>query len=167
MRSTCSISPPLLFALLCGTPACDVEDWVPTTADEAGKASAQLVVEMGARGVNELPAHIQAIEIQVLDVLVYRPDDDAWLPINSETHVIDLHHEESPAMLVGLPMGGSGDKWHPAKLMAREVELDESFALSEDTVLALRLDFQRAFAGRIDGYFLIAPSFDVDMEAMP
>ena len=161
---------------------CDVADLMPTTAAEAGKASARVAVVMQAFHADTMESQVEAFEMTVVDVLLHRVEDDAWIIANDGVGQLRADDADGSLAFTGLPIGlGNYDRvlvaldgarvsvqgeWIEVALTDTELEVPHHWIVNDETQLDLGLDLQQALAGS-DGRWVLTPRFTVSAGPTP
>lgn len=148
---------------------------LPETADWVGRPTAVAEVAIGAMDPSP-PAGVDAVEIEVVDVRLHRPNDDAWLLLGSETAVVDLvqpamnvafpevplglEHYDALAVVIGdvRVSGAGGDA--EVVVVENALEIDGLWSIEHDVRIELRFDVAGSL-WRADGQWHFAPAADV------
>jgi len=148
-----------LAPLLLGAVACDVQ-LLPETAMYDGSGTPRLAVVVGVDAMP--PGDVAAVDFALVDVLVHRERDDAWLWVagvdarvelslagTSPQAAVPLHADYYDRMLVVIdaPRVAEGGAWHTAALDHDEIEIAIDVDLDADVEIELRFDVAASLSG--------------------
>jgi len=155
--------------------ACDVA-LLPEAASYDGTSTPRLSLHVSAEA---MPApDVQAVDVELVDVLVHRERDDAWVWIGGSGDRVELALEPALAnrpvplpadlydrvlVVVDAPRVAHGGKWHSAALAHDEIELPVEIDLDADRALALHFDLGRSLAGSNADRWRFDPSARADL----
>ncbi len=167
---------PALVAASLFAPACDVTDLMPATAADGGKPSARVTVSLGVAGLSDLPDAVTDMDVEVVDVLLHRAEDDVWLLVSNEPASLALADSMGDVRLTGIPVGtGAYDRvlvalgdvtvadatgWSPVHLPQAEIEVELDANLLVDSELAIQLEVNNALHGN-NGHWTLTPKFAI------
>lgn len=149
---------------------CDVA-LLPEAATYEGTASPRLSLRVAGDPMTD--ASVQAVELELVDVLVHRESDDAWVWIGGDAERIELgtalvdtnlpvplpaDRYDAVRVIVDRPRVAHGGKWHNASLGADELELALDLDLDADHALELHFDLGKSLAGSKNGKWAFEPS---------
>jgi hypothetical protein len=173
-----------LFSLAAGllmSAGCELQEFLPTTADQAGQPSAQVAVAIQVDPKASLDADLEALEVEVVDVLIHQVEADAWAILNNESVTMDLVHPSDQGIkftAIPVPMGtydkirvvlgdaeiASQGSRHSADIADTEVDLPLVLDLEEDTVLTLAFDRSDPLEGADWKDWTFKPKFRVSWQ---
>lgn len=152
---------PRALAGLLLTTACDLT-LQPETAEGAGVRAARLSVLLGSE-IDGLPSELTAVQIEVFDLRVHRPSDDAWIMLAPEVVRVDITgdpdtftHDGIPLrpdwydevqLVIGSVRVADGETWTPVELVEDELAAIVDWPLRNDAILEVRFDLATALRG--------------------
>lgn len=170
----------LLFAVA-PLSACDPSSILPKTADEAGMSSARVAVAMGVDGIAGLPAELAELELEVVDVLLHRESDDAWVLLANESTTLGLLDGPGAVQLTGIPIGTGvydevavvfgdvrardGLGWHDVEIKKDEYRLKFRNQIEVDARVDLTLEVGSAVKGGA-GAWKMTPGISIEISDM-
>ena len=158
---------PVSFVVALG---CDVA-LLPEAATYEGTASPRLALRVAGDAMTD--KKVQAVDVELVDVLVHRESDDAWVWIGGGTERVELglalvetnlpvplpaDHYDAVRVVVDSPRVAHGGAWHNAELSADEIEMPLELDLDGDHALELHFDLRTSLAGSKAGKWKFAPS---------
>lgn len=160
----------LVLAPLALLVACDVA-LLPEAASYEGTSAPKLSLRVAA---DAMPgADVQAVDVELVDVMVHRASDDAWVWIGGGVERVELGLElvdanrpvplpadvyDGVIVVVDAPRVAHGGKWHSAALAHDEIELEVEIDLDADQALELHFDLGRSLAGSKGDQWTFDPS---------
>ncbi|GEM_PF-5172208 len=171
----------IVFPLVLGlTSACDFAELLPETADGAGTTGARVDVQLASVGTEDLDPEVQAVAIEVVDVLIHRSSDDTWLILNSdqiEFNLTDLPRSanfntvplavgEYDSVQVTIDNGrvASDGKWRRANLPTHELTFEDAIYLDQGTRLRIEFDLEDGLVGAGAVGWTLTPQLRVTTE---
>lgn len=162
--------------LLCGCDA--VGELLPQTEVQAAPTSQ---VSLALRVVGETPdtlSAIQAYELDVVDVLLHRVEDDRWLFVNDATFTITRAHQLPTVMSTPIPVAhgvydvarieigearvASDGYWRDVELENPTIDLGLFMEHESAIILGLTLDAGASLT-KIGGGWQVDPAFAVSV----
>jgi hypothetical protein len=143
----------LVFAL-----ACDLA-LLPEAAQYEGTATPRLTLRVAGDAMPD--PQVQAVDLELVDVLVHRESDDAWVWIGGGADRIELDatlvepnlpvplpadRYDAVLVVVDRPRVAHGGAWHNAVLGADEIEMPLDLDLVGDAGLELHFDLGKSLA---------------------
>lgn len=148
-----------LAPLLLAAAACDLQ-LLPEAAEFEGHGDPRMAVVVQA---DAMPAgDVVAIDLELVDVLLHRPSDDAWVwvagtaarvelspGLGSEQSAVPLlaDHYDRVLVVIDAPRVAHGGKWHQAGLDQDEFEVEIDLDLEADAQIELRFDLGASLKG--------------------
>lgn len=139
--------------------ACDLQV-LPQSAHYHGTASPRIAVVIQA---DAMPGDgVVAVDLELVDVLVHRESDDAWVWVAGDASRVELSlgaagaqasvplladHYDRMLVVVDAPRVAQAGTWQTATLGADEFELPIDLELDSDAELALRFDVGASLSG--------------------
>lgn len=139
--------------------ACDIA-LLPETASYDGEATPRMeVVFAGDAMPTEM---VEAVDLEIVDVMLHRESDDAWVWIAGDGARVELSPESAPGafvpcladhydrmlVVVDAPRVAANGKWHKIKLDNDELELAVDIDLAADTTVELHFDVGASLHGK-------------------
>ena len=177
-RSLPSTVLPILFA--CSN-ACSMEDIIPKTGFEAGERSALVSVDFVPLSINDLSGSFDNFRLSIIDVLIHRPTDDAWLILNDSEATYSISESEKHQIkwsAIPIAVGDydaiqivfedayihAQDRWQPAELLRSEWTHEQTISIDENVTLEIGIDATNSIDGNsIDGW-QIDPRMSLDIK---
>lgn len=164
------------LALFLPITACDIAT-VPEFAqyDADGSASIDVVIHASA-----MPAEgVQAVEIEVHNVLLHRSIDDTWVIVGPESLMIELTGVDSELVIEGVPIDNaaydlvaveigrvrvaSGDRWKVAELVTDWFELEIQLGGSDSVLMELGFDLEASLSGDAERGWIFDPAVSLEI----
>lgn len=164
------------LALFLPITACDIAT-VPEFAqyDADGSASIDVVIHASA-----MPAEgVQAVEIEVHNVLLHRSTDDAWIIVGPESLMIELTGVHSELVIEGVPIDNaaydlvavqigrvrvaSDNRWRVAELVTEWLEMEVQLGGSESVLMELGFDLQASLQGDAESGWTFDPAVSLEI----
>lgn len=160
---------------LVGLAGCDFALF-PETAQYDDAEVARAAVSFGADGMSST---MDNVKVEVTDVLLHRPEDDAWLLLGDNATVVNLAHPERGVTYKNVPLALTeydqvtiliGDvevqedgEWTYADVPEQEVEIRGDFAVEGDVVVDLRFDVQASLRRDPRAGWIFEPAVSVSL----
>jgi len=163
----------LVFAL-----GCDVA-LLPEGATYEGAGTPRLALHVAGDAMTEAQDYgqndgeVQAVDLELVDVLVHRESDDAWVWIGGNAERIELGQAlvatnlpvplpadryDAVLVVVDRPRVAHGGKWHHAELGTDEIEMALDLDLDGDHALELHFDLGKSLGSSKSGKWKFEPS---------
>jgi hypothetical protein len=166
-----------LAGLLLLASACDLAIR-PATADGLGVRAARLAIVLGSE-LGEPPDAVTAVEVEVFDLRVHRPSDDAWIMLTPDVVRVDIVAQDDTLTHDGIPLrpdlydevqlviGGvriaHGDTWTDAELLEDELALTVDWPVSGHATLEVRFDLAKALQGSAHTGWTFTPALSATL----
>jgi hypothetical protein len=164
-------------ALLLAT-ACDLSIR-PATADGMGVRAARIAVLLGSE-LGTPPEDVTAVEVEIFDLRVHRPSDDAWIMLTPDVVRVDvlapqegtLTHEGIPLrpdlydevqLVIGGVRVGHDDTWTAAELVEDELGLAVDWPIDGHATLEVRFDLGAALQGSAPSGWRFTPALSATL----
>ena len=149
---------------------CDVA-LLPEAATYEGAGTPRLALRVAGDAMTD--DKVQAVDLELVDVLVHRESDDAWVWIGGSAERIELGQAlvatnlpvplpadryDAVLVVVDRPRVAHGGAWHQAELGTDEIELALDLDLDGDHALELHFDLGKSLAGSKSGKWRFDPS---------
>lgn len=152
---------------------CDVE-LLPEAASYEGSSAPRVSLRVGG-DATDMEMDVQAVDVEIVDVLVHRESDDAWVWIGGVDRVelgavsIDTNRPvplpadryDALRIVVDEPRVALGGKWHKAELTNDQLELPLDLQLDADHIVELRFDLRASLSGSKADKWTFDPWADV------
>lgn len=161
--------------LLLLSAACDLA--IPELARYDAEASSTIDVVIHA---SAMPAEgIQAVELELLNVLLHRADDDVWIIVGPESLKIELGETQSEVLIEGVPLDrasydlvsvelgrvrvATDGSWTVAELATDALELPIALGGADAVVMELGFDLAASLSGDAEHGWLFDPAVHLDV----
>jgi hypothetical protein len=139
--------------------ACDIA-LLPETASYEGEATPRMEVVIAG---DAMPTDmIEAVDLELVDVMLHRESDDAWVWVGGDGSRVELSAESVPGtsvpcladhydrmrVVIDEPRVAADGKWHKIVLDNDELELPIDIDLDADTRIELRFDVGASLHGK-------------------
>jgi hypothetical protein len=174
------LTPSLLALALAAVAGCDLGSMIPKTADEGGHPSARLAVRVETVGLTGLPADLQDMKLQIVDVMAHRDADDTWVVLAGDVLALDLGAGASTAglpvttatfdrVLVALGDVTALDDTGTSRVhvVNSDLELDLAGDFAADSELVIDLDLADALKGKPGKWTLTPKAHAALVDAAP
>ncbi len=134
----------------------------PEQAQYTGADSARASVDLSAKTMTDRD-DVQSVVVEVSDIVLHRPADDAWVMLGPEAVEVDLFASPRTPAIDGIPLRaveydaiafvltgvriGSDGRSFEAAMADGEVELTGDFSLDGDAIVQLRFDLDASIVG--------------------
>src|SRR5690606_20468676 len=162
----------LLFSLT----GCDIAT-LPEFADYDSAGTTSIDVEIHAIA---MPASgVEAVEIQLRNVLLHRATDDAWIIVGPESLTIGLSEEVSEVVIEGVPIDharydrvsievasvrvDAEGSWHAATLAVDVLELDIDLGDAAAVTMDLGFDLEASLEGSARDGWTFDPAVQLEV----
>jgi len=150
------------FAL--ASAACDLQ-LLPETAKYEATSSPRMAVVVQADAMP--PGGVVAVDLELVDVLLHRESDDAWVWVAGDASRVELSlagsetqssvplladHYDRMLVVVDAPRVAKAGSWQRATLERDEIELAIDLDLDDDAEIELRFDVEASLSGESGQY---------------
>lgn len=166
-----------LLGLTLAATACDLA-LLPEAGTYEGEGTPRLEVVIRADRMPD--SQIAAVDLQIVDVMVHRVEDDTWVWLGGTTEPVELSltdalaqgavplhagHYDRVSLVVDEPRVASGGVWHAVALANDEIELDLDLSLVQDARLEIVFDVDASLV-EVSGAWRFDPQVEVDTMAL-
>lgn len=166
-----------LLGLSLATAACDLQ-LLPESGSYDGEGTPRLEVLVRADRMPD--SQIAAVDLEIVDVMVHRVEDDTWVWLGgtservqlslTETEAqggVPLHagHYDRVSIVVDSPRVATGGVWHAVSLANDELEMELDLDLTGDARLEIVFDVDASLTDAA-GAWRFDPQVEVDTIAL-
>jgi len=168
-----------LLCVLLSVSACGDLVLLPEPGRFDGTDEARVDVLLDATAMPEAP--VEAVELQLGDVLVRRAADQAWVVLSRDQASLEVTEEVSELVAEGAPIDRSpydlvrvtftsvrvavDGTWSDAAIESDLVEIDAELDFSSDRVLVLHVDVDSSLSGSATAGWEFVPVVAVDVDS--
>ena len=144
----------------------------PEQAEFTGADSARASVNLSGLAMSDRD-DVQSVVVEVSDLVLHRPADDAWVMLGPDAVEVDLVATPRAPAIDGIPVRtfdydaiafgltavriGSDGRSFDAALPQAEVELAGDFPVDGDVIVQLRFDLDASIVGDVTSGFAFDP----------
>jgi hypothetical protein len=167
----------LVLVSTLATLGCDLALF-PEQAHYTGADSARASVDLSALAMSDRD-DIESVVVEVSDLVLHRPSDDAWVVLGPEAIQVDLVASPRSPAVDGIPVrhfeydtiafglgpvhiGADGESFD-ARSIETEVELTGDFRVDGDVIVQLRFDLDASIVGDADSGFAFYPVVEAEL----
>lgn len=144
--------------------ACDLQ-LLPETAEYEATTSPRMAVVVQADAMPQ--GGVVAVDLELVDVLLHRESDDAWVWVAGDASRVELSlggsepqspvpcmadHYDRMLVVVDAPRVAKDGEWQRARLERDEIEMAIDLDLDDDTEIELRFDVEASLSGESGQY---------------